>query len=704
MAKVYRGYDPRFEREVAIKVLPRDFMDDPMFRSRFEREAKTIAALEHQAIVPVYDFGEDNGQPYLVMRLMTGGSLADRLGKGPLPPSEVAAIVKRIGSALDEAHKNGIIHRDLKPGNILFDRFNDAFLADFGIVRFSEGQATLTGTQGALGTPGYMSPEQIQGEKVDSSTDIYALGVIVFEMLTGKRPYEADTPAMVMVKQLTEPTPRLHQIKPDLPADYDSLLARTMARQRTERPSTANEMAHLLASALQMTVKASEALASAAETVTRQVSEPTALPPLADPVATEVIRPKRRLPAWAWIMGGLVLIGILAVLLTSLLPAKDDNPATDNIAETEPEENEVVSAVRETATAVPPTALPSPTNKPIPTASPTAEIIAQSALTKQFNGTWQGMDDDGSLMAITLTQTGNDLSGDFADGYSDSFSDPIIKPGFAGTGTGRVSDDGQAEISFDLTRFDGSAITIDTHLEFLPEDDALLFSITAVNGEPGTGEPIIMQPPWENMADIWTDEFDGGLRPGWRWLWPDANHYNFSEQPGSLQILTQATSLYGTDLPTNLLLRPAPSGDFEIITSVSFDPGQNFQHAAILIFEDKDNFILLNRGFCDAGLCSGSGVYLDVEQDGATNNLSNTAVSATTTYLALRRQGTSFTGFYSEDGDTWLEIGRFDGRISPGAVGLMASNSNPDTAVSPIPADFHSFTINTGPSQLAGTE
>lgn len=272
MASVYLGFDPHFEREVAIKVLPHELMPDPMFRTRFVREAKMIAALEHPVIVSVHDFGEQDNQPYLVMRLMSGGSLSERLEAGALPLPEIAQIVRRIGSALDEAHKRGIIHRDLKPGNILFDQYGHAYLSDFGIARATASSATLTGT-GAVGTPGYMSPEQIAGKSVDGRSDIYALGVLTYEMLTGERPFDADTPAMVMVKQMTEPAPRLIDARPDLPLEYDALLKRTMARQPEKRPQTASEMADLLFAA----TRASR----------RQPEPPTAVSP-SPPVQTVV--------------------------------------------------------------------------------------------------------------------------------------------------------------------------------------------------------------------------------------------------------------------------------------------------------------------------------------------------------------------------------------------------------------------------------
>ncbi len=279
MAAVYRAYDPHFERDVAIKILPSEYLHDPDFRARFEREAKTIAALEHPAVVPVYDFGEDNGRLFLVMRLMTGGSLAERLQGGSLPAKEASKIMTRISAALDVAHAQGIIHRDLKPGNILFDQYREAYLSDFGIARLTEAHATLTGSKAALGTPGYMSPEQIKGEKVDSRSDIYALGVIVFEMLTGKRPFAADSPAMVLVRQMTETAPLIREVKPELPAGYDDVIARSMSRERGERPATAGEVASLLAAAAEATSAAAANLAEAAQLTAALKPEAVNTPP-----------------------------------------------------------------------------------------------------------------------------------------------------------------------------------------------------------------------------------------------------------------------------------------------------------------------------------------------------------------------------------------------------------------------------------------
>jgi serine/threonine protein kinase len=245
MATVYRAYDPLFKRSVAIKVLPHELLHNTTFRARFEREAQTVAALEHPAIVPVHDFGEQDGQPFLVMRYMTGGTLADRLVGGAMPVSEAARILNRLAPALDSAHSLGIIHRDLKPGNILFDQWNEPYLSDFGIVKLAEGQeATLTATGGVVGTPAYMSPEQVMGGvELDGRSDIFALGIILYEMLTGRRPYEADTPMALAFKHVNAPLPRIRDGNPKLSPRYQSVIERALAKDRTERYGTAAALA-----------------------------------------------------------------------------------------------------------------------------------------------------------------------------------------------------------------------------------------------------------------------------------------------------------------------------------------------------------------------------------------------------------------------------------------------------------------------------
>lgn len=304
MATVYLADDPRFNRQVALKVLPSSMNEDGMFRARFEREAQTIATLEHPAIVPVYDYGEDHNQLYLVMRYMAGGSLADMIAKGPIPLEQAASILQRIGSALDEAHGQGIIHRDLKPGNILFDHRGNAFLSDFGIVKLTE--ATTTYTHGAvIGTPAYMSPEQARGDSdLDRRSDVYALGAVLFEMLTGTQPYKADTPMGVAVKHITEPVPEILTAKADLPADCSTVIRTAMAKKKTERYETAGALAAAL-----------DAIAAGRELPKTQLPSPAVTitnTEVLPPITGEGQPPYG--PSRIWLFAGIGLIAVLALL------------------------------------------------------------------------------------------------------------------------------------------------------------------------------------------------------------------------------------------------------------------------------------------------------------------------------------------------------------------------------------------------------
>src|SRR5574339_624232 len=232
MATVYRAYDSRFEREVAVKVLPTELLhSDPQFRLRFEREAKIIAQLEHTAIVPVYDVGEADGQPYFVMRYMNGGSLSERIKAGGLTIEEAARILGAIAPGLDEARSKGIVHRDIKPSNILFDRRGNPYISDFGIAKLSQAQASSVTGSAIIGTPAYMAPEQASGETVDGRSDIYALGIILYEMLTGRQPYEADTPMAVAIKHITDPVPQIRLTNPGLPEGMDTIIQKAMAKK-----------------------------------------------------------------------------------------------------------------------------------------------------------------------------------------------------------------------------------------------------------------------------------------------------------------------------------------------------------------------------------------------------------------------------------------------------------------------------------------
>lgn len=244
MAVVFLANDPDLKRKVAIKLLPRQFVFSGEMRARFIHEAQIVAALRHQAIVPIYDFGEFDEQPYLIMPYMPGGSLARRIGE-PMLVAEVIPIIDRLAPALDKAHAQGIIHRDLKPDNVLFDEDGYPYLSDFGIARLAEATQSMT----IIGTPAYMSPEQVNGDRqLDGRSDIYALGVIIFEMLTGRPPYEADTPAKLMFKHVHEPVPNILAVRPDLPPMCQEVIARAMAKTPTARFERAMKLSQSLSS------------------------------------------------------------------------------------------------------------------------------------------------------------------------------------------------------------------------------------------------------------------------------------------------------------------------------------------------------------------------------------------------------------------------------------------------------------------------
>jgi serine/threonine protein kinase len=256
MATVYLAYDPNFRRNVAIKLVAVNFQENLLFRERFEREAHLIARIEHPAIVPVYDFGEQDNQLYLVMRYMPGGSLASKIKEGALTFRDAAQVISQIAPALDAVHTQGIIHRDLKPGNILFDSFGNPTISDFGIAHFSAATSDLTGSA-IIGTPTYMSPEQVRGEELDGRSDVYALGVILFEMLAGRGPFYATTPLSIAFKHITDPIPSIRSFRPDLPIQVEFILNKALAKDREMRYARASELAQEL-QAIAGTIQSSE--------------------------------------------------------------------------------------------------------------------------------------------------------------------------------------------------------------------------------------------------------------------------------------------------------------------------------------------------------------------------------------------------------------------------------------------------------------
>ena len=251
MATVYRAYQPSINRQVAIKILPSQYAQDPNFVKRFEQEARAIAALEHPHILPVYDFGTQEGLTYMVMRYIKSGTLSNLMGQ-PLSNERIVRLVGDMARALDYAHKQGVVHRDIKPTNILIDRNGEALLTDFGIAKLMEssGATQLTGAGSVLGTPAYMSPEQAKGANVDGRSDVYSLGVVLYELLTGQQPYQAETPVAVVLKHVSEPLTPPRTINANVAEPLEQVVLKAMAKEPDQRYHTAGEMEQALQQAL----------------------------------------------------------------------------------------------------------------------------------------------------------------------------------------------------------------------------------------------------------------------------------------------------------------------------------------------------------------------------------------------------------------------------------------------------------------------
>jgi serine/threonine-protein kinase len=249
MASVYRAHHPALDRWVAVKVLAPDVLQDPEFLTRFTQEARTLAKLSHPNILPVYDFGDANNPPYIVMQLMPSGTLADRLRNGILTLPDVLRVIAPIAAALSFIHSKGFVHRDVKPSNILFDEWGTPFLADFGIAKGIANDLRLTDAQHIVGTPTYMSPEQARGDPLDACSDVYSLGVVVYEAVVGYLPFQADTPLGVGLKHITESPRPPREFLPELSEAVEAVILRALAKQLPDRYPSAVEFAQALAEA-----------------------------------------------------------------------------------------------------------------------------------------------------------------------------------------------------------------------------------------------------------------------------------------------------------------------------------------------------------------------------------------------------------------------------------------------------------------------
>jgi serine/threonine-protein kinase len=249
MATVYKAYEPALDRYVAIKVLPQFFAKDPIFVQRFKREAKAVAQLNHPNIVPIYSYGESGGITYIAMQFVVGDTLKHDGQKFGF--EESLRLLSPIARALGYAHQRGVVHRDIKPSNILIaEDGNWPLLADFGLAQMAQVSGKLTESGVGMGTPMYMSPEQGQGEKVDHRTDIYSLGIVLYEMVTGDVPFRADTPMAIVIKHISAPMPMPRQVNPNVPDYLEAIILKATAKNPDHRYQTAEEMALALENAL----------------------------------------------------------------------------------------------------------------------------------------------------------------------------------------------------------------------------------------------------------------------------------------------------------------------------------------------------------------------------------------------------------------------------------------------------------------------
>jgi eukaryotic-like serine/threonine-protein kinase len=317
MSTVYRAYDPTLERWVAIKLMHRDISTDPDQLERFRREARAVARLNHPHIVTVIDAGEDDGAPYIVFEYVPGETLKDRIrAVGRLPVPEAVAYAIEIGRALSCAHAHRLVHRDVKPQNVLIDPDGRAKVTDFGIARSMEAKG-LTATGRVLGTTDYVSPEQALGHQVTEQSDIYSLGIVLYEMLTGETPFSADTQVAVAMKHVRDPLPDVQRRRPEVSAALASIVERATAKETRNRYRTVDEMVHDLEQVL-----AIEA-ARAGETSGEATAVLQALPgDTSDYAPLRLRRPRR------WLVLSALGIGIVAGGISYLATRAEKGPGS----------------------------------------------------------------------------------------------------------------------------------------------------------------------------------------------------------------------------------------------------------------------------------------------------------------------------------------------------------------------------------------
>jgi serine/threonine protein kinase len=334
MATVYKAYHAGLDRYVAIKVLHAAFREDPSFTARFTREARVVAKLEHPNIVPIYDFSEQDGQPFLVMKFIEGETLKARLARGPLSAAEAVHVIQAVGAALAYAHSKGILHRDVKPSNVLLTPEGGIYLADFGLARIAQsGESTLSSDM-MLGTPHYISPEQAQGVKnLDAGTDIYSFGVVMYELSVGRVPFNADTPFSIIHDHIFTPLPLPRAINPKVPAGVERVLLKALSKDRKDRFADVDSLVKAFLEAVREVSAASSSTVKASVSTVKLAAPPAAAAGKAKP-EKGAKKPAvwKRIPKWLLILLAVMLCGCMCaggILVLGKISEEQDQKATE---------------------------------------------------------------------------------------------------------------------------------------------------------------------------------------------------------------------------------------------------------------------------------------------------------------------------------------------------------------------------------------
>jgi serine/threonine-protein kinase len=581
MAEVHHGRDLRLGREVAVKVLRSDLARDPSFQVRFRREAQASASLNHPAIVAVYDTGEDRtttgATPYIVMEFVEGETLRDVLRReGPLPPERAMSLSADIAGALDFSHRNGIVHRDVKPGNVMITPQGTVKVMDFGIARaVSDSAATMTSTAAVIGTAQYLSPEQARGEGVDARSDVYSLGCLLYELVTGAPPFTGDSPVAVAYQHVRE-DPRLpSSINPRVPPELDAILLKAMSKNPANRYQSAADMRSDLMRALAgQRVEATPVMGDA---------ERTAI--IGGPVGRygfdrddeewneqeeQARRRRKRIIVIASVLGVLLLGGLVAALL--LLGGDDDEaPVTPTaqqvqvpvvvslpeaearaaiedaglaVGEVTPREtqNEAeVGTVLETTpasgaevdegTAVDLVVGAAPDTIAVPNVVGLSEDRARSTLeeagfTSINSRQVESLDDEGSVVAIDPAEgaqaapstpvtldvsTGTITMPDVTNQSQDAATQALAEAGLTNVATEEVPSDQPAGTVLDTNPAPGSAVGADTRITLRISEGVTTITVPPVRGLSETDARTSLEQAGFTVSVLTSDEQDAGV-------------------------------------------------------------------------------------------------------------------------------------------------------------------------------------------------